>query len=786
MASIVEFSRLSAILTLDITKFLRNSELAQNKLQKLSASFRGIGSTLSRGVSIGFGLVAAGAIATAAEFDRISFQLEAIAGNSAIKTLTDNAKELGIATAFTATEIQKFQLEIARLGRSSEEIIGLSKGVTSLATIFDLDLADTGQQISQVLNQFNLGFDQASRVSDVFATATKSSQLTVTDLTASLKNVGPIAATLGFSLEETVAIMGTFADSGTKGGIAGTKFKSALNSLVKKFPEAKKQFRSLVFGQAEYNEILDQTNSRGAILPKVLQDQKEGFVELLNELNNATGATEELSEGLEDRLFYSVELIKNSVQGVGIALGEAFGPQLKSIASTLSGLAASIGDASSGSTRFAAQLITIGVVAGPALFALSLLVDGFIALSSPIGAAIAALTILAGAFLKARIEAEILAANSKSADESFSDLAVDVSDAVDGIKIQGRSVKDIVELQEKASAAIRKQNEAIKDQEALLAKANAAMVSAEDLANTANRQVDNTQAIEDREAALARIAILQDRIRGLDILQLDLDGEAAALRAKEEESLRTQLELEMEAQTQKGKQLALDKEAEKLLEKRIKLANELADAFARNQDPNFGAFSANESTENLIGLINNLSDLGVTLRDAQAEADKIFGQKGLLSRSNLEDNTEAAREQAEEYEEFDALLTRFEPIVKGIGRGFADAILGIKGFGQALKDSLIRALDAVITKVISLIALYAILFALSGGPSGTTGSLGAFLKAGFGGGDFNAVAFDTFSFLGGGRSATGGGGGSRQGFRLQGKDLVLSTQRSGRSLTRIG
>ena len=164
MASIVEFSRLSAILTLDITKFLRNSELAQNKLQKLSASFRGIGSTLSRGVSIGFGLVAAGAIATAAEFDRISFQLEAIAGNTAIQTLTDNAKELGIATAFTATEIQKFQLEIARLGRSSDEIIGLSKGVTSLATVFDLDLADTGQQISQVLNQFNLGFDQASRV----------------------------------------------------------------------------------------------------------------------------------------------------------------------------------------------------------------------------------------------------------------------------------------------------------------------------------------------------------------------------------------------------------------------------------------------------------------------------------------------------------------------------------------------------------------------------------------------------------------------------------------------
>ena len=784
MASIVEFSRLSAILTLDITKFLRNSELAQNKLQKLSASFRGIGSTLSRGVSIGFGLVAAGAIATAAEFDRISFQLEAIAGNTAIQTLTDNAKELGIATAFTATEIQKFQLEIARLGRSSEEIIGLSKGVTSLATVFDLDLADTGQQISQVLNQFNLGFDQASRVSDIFAAATKSSQLTITDLAASLKNVGPIAATLGFSLEETVAIMGTFADAGTKGGIAGTKFKSALNSLVKKFPDAKKQFRNLVFGQAEYNEILDDSNSRGAILPKVLQDQKEAFVALLNEINNATGATEELSEGLEDRLFYSVELIKNSVQSVGIALGEAFGPQLKSIARTLSGLAASIGDASSGSTRFAAQLITIGVVAGPALFALSLLVDGFIALSSPIGAAIAALTILAGAFLKARIEAEILAANSKSADESFSDLAVDVSDAVDGIKTQGRSVKDIVELQEKASAAIRKQNEAVKDQQGLLKQINDEKDRAAATFDDAS-QLNVNRLADEQVATLARIAQLQDRIRGLEILQLDLEGEAAALRAKEEESLRTQLELEMEAQTQKGKQLALDKEAEKLLEKRLKLANELADAFARNQDPNFGAFSADESAENLIGLINNLSDLGVTLRDAQAEADKIFGQKGLLSRSNLEDNTEAAREQAEEYEEFDALLTRFEPIVKGIGRGFADAILGIKGFGQALKDSLIRALDAVITKVISLIALYAILFALSG-PGGTTGSLGTFLKAGFGGGDFNAVAFDTFSFLGGGRSATGGGGGSRQGFRLQGKDLVLSTQRSGRSLTRIG
>ncbi len=783
MASIVEFSRLSAILTLDITKFLRNSELAQNKLQKLSASFRTIGSTLSRGVSVGFGLVAAGAIQTAAEFDRISFQLESIAGNRAIEGLTENAKQLGIATAFTATEIQKFQLEIARLGRSSDEIIGLSEGVTSLATIFDLDLSDTGQQISQVLNQFNLGFDKASDVSDIFAVATKNSQLTITDLAAALKNVGPIANTLGFSLEDTVAIMGTFADAGTKGGIAGTKFKSALNSLVKKFPDAKKQFRNLVFGQSEYNQILDDTNARGAILPKVLQDQQDAYVSLLNEINNATGATEELAEGLEDRLFFSVELIKNSIQGVGIALGTAFGPQLRSIADGLSSFANSLTTADAGTTRFVAQLISISVVAGPALFALSLLVDGFVALSSPIGAAIAALTILAGAFLKARIEAEMLAANAKSADEAFADIAVDVSDAVDGIESQEKSLSEVVALQEAASLAIRKQNAAIADQEKLLAKANAELISAEQIANTGNNIKDNTKALEDQQNAFNKIAQLQQRIREIEILKTDLEGEAKKLREDEEKALKEAMKLEMDIAASKAEQAALDKEAERLLKKRIELANELAAAVARNQDPNFGLFTDDATQDGVIGALNALSDLGVTARDAQAEVDKIFGEKGLLTGPSVAETTIEIQAQADEFERFDAILSGLAPIVDGIGRAFSNAITGVKSFAESMRDNLLRALDIVIRKVIGLIALYAILFALSGGRSGTTGGLGSFIAAGFTG-NLNTVASDTFSFI---RSASGApAGGIRPGFRLQGQDLILSTQRSGRSLTRIG
>ena len=64
------------------------------------------------------------------------------------------------------------------------------------------------------LNRFGLGGDQAGRVSDVMAKAFGSSALDAEKLEEAMKTAGPVASSVGFSLEEVTGILGVLADNG--------------------------------------------------------------------------------------------------------------------------------------------------------------------------------------------------------------------------------------------------------------------------------------------------------------------------------------------------------------------------------------------------------------------------------------------------------------------------------------------------------------------------------------------------------------------------------------------
>ena len=114
--------------------------------------------------------------------------------------------------------------------------------------------------------------------------------------------------------------------------------------------------------------------------------------------------------------------------------------------------------------------------------------------------------------------------------------------------------------------------------------------------------------------------------------------------------------------------------------------------------------------------------------------------------------------------------------------GIQSVIKGTKTFSEVLKENLVRALQAVLSKVIALIAAFTILNILSGGAFATSGigkaankalgdrALGQFLTDGLGFGSFRS-------------------GGGDNNFRvegaLSGSDLVFGTRRGATALDRI-
>src|SRR5699024_506388 len=97
---------------------------------------------------------------------------------------------------------------MALAGWETEEMTSALPAVLDLATAGQLDLASASDVVTDMMSMFGMEAEEASRASDVFAKAQSESNLVVEELSESLINAGPSAASLGESLESTSAILG--------------------------------------------------------------------------------------------------------------------------------------------------------------------------------------------------------------------------------------------------------------------------------------------------------------------------------------------------------------------------------------------------------------------------------------------------------------------------------------------------------------------------------------------------------------------------------------------------
>ena len=171
MASFGTLSRLSAVLTLDVTRFMTNADLVGKKLMQLRGQAIAFGQGFSRTFTLAFALVGAGAIKVAADFDRLQAQLEAVTGGEGMVALRKQALELGRSTIFTATQIANLQLELSKLGFSAGETAGTVEATSKIAAVFGGDLVKTGNTIAEATRQFSKENLTATRVADVMAVA---------------------------------------------------------------------------------------------------------------------------------------------------------------------------------------------------------------------------------------------------------------------------------------------------------------------------------------------------------------------------------------------------------------------------------------------------------------------------------------------------------------------------------------------------------------------------------------------------------------------------------------
>ena len=182
----------------------------------------GIGAIVIAIVALGAAFF--GTIKKGAQFGKAVSALKGISGGTSeeIGILSQQAKDLGASTAFTATEVIKLQTELAKLGFVAGEIQQATPAILDLSASLDVDLASAAEFAGSVVRSFGLDAGETQRVVDVMAASATGSAQSFGSLVESFKLAAPTARALGVSVEETGALLGALANNGLKGSIAGT------------------------------------------------------------------------------------------------------------------------------------------------------------------------------------------------------------------------------------------------------------------------------------------------------------------------------------------------------------------------------------------------------------------------------------------------------------------------------------------------------------------------------------------------------------------------------------
>ena len=260
------------------------------------------------------------AISTIIEFEKKNSTLAAILGTTkkSIKDLTDEARRLGATTSYTAAQVTELQIELAKLGFFKEDIKAMTPSVLKFAKAVDTDLASAATLAGATLRIFNLDAEDTERALSTMAIGTTSSALNFEYLNSAMSTVGPVANSFGFTIEETIALLGALANSGFDASSAATATRNILLNLADSSGKLALALGGPVNNLDDLVKGLKKLNSEGIDLNKALELTDKRSVAAFNTFLNGTDTVLALCDavtGAEDDFNAMSEEMGDNVQG---------------------------------------------------------------------------------------------------------------------------------------------------------------------------------------------------------------------------------------------------------------------------------------------------------------------------------------------------------------------------------------------------------------------------------------------------------------------------------------
>lgn len=442
----------------------------------LSDTFQSVGRRLSLGLTAPITAAGYAVARMGGDFQSSMNRVQALTGSTGdeLKALSDQAKELGISTQFSASQAADAMGFLAMAGFDANQILGTLPDTLNLAAASGMDLAQTADVMSNIMQGYGLATEEAARASDVLTKAFTSSNTDLGQLAEAMKYAGPVAAGMGVEFEEAAAAIGMMGNAGIQGSMAGTSLRNALSRLAKPAADARRTIAGLGLSVDDLNpttnsltETIGRLSEAGAdtsdmltifgqragpAMQALIDQGADALSDFSSELRDAGGAAEEVAS-VQMRGFQGAMLgLKSAVEGLAVAVGESGVLQfLEDMARRATEVVRSIADLSPSLLRTGAVFAGVAAAIGPLLFGLGALmkalpviaagakmVAGALALlTSPIALAVAGIAglVAAGVYLYRNFESV-----REITHEAWGAVAAVVSDVAAAISEEVRSL----------------------------------------------------------------------------------------------------------------------------------------------------------------------------------------------------------------------------------------------------------------------------------------------------------------------------------------------------------
>ena len=346
------------------------SVLIDTKLDEggLKEGLASLGSKIETGISTALKAATAALAAVSGYAVKVGSDYEAaIAGVAAtmgttvdqIGAISEKAKQLGAATAFSASEAAEGFNILAQSGLKADEQLASIDATLALAAAGEMSMAESAGFLTTTIKAMGLAIEDASYLADIYAKGATMANTSTTQFGEAVTSAASMAGAYNQSLESTGTALLLLAEKGYQGSVAGTYLSRAMSDLYAPTDNAASALEELGVSaydsEGKQRDFLDVVNDLNAAFATMTEEEKASYSGMIfttaglkafnsiaansadtiadfkSNLIDCAGAAQSMADTKLDNLQGDITILKSAAEGFGISLYEGVNAPLRDL-----------------------------------------------------------------------------------------------------------------------------------------------------------------------------------------------------------------------------------------------------------------------------------------------------------------------------------------------------------------------------------------------------------------------------------------------------------------------